>query len=102
MSHAIGSVVVNASSLVTIGVWVYVTNVSNKTAKLKLIRNTELGMSADVIADSSSGVSNNTWTKLQATFTPNAAGIVELELISTSTSSTTDYVYFDDMEVAQA
>ena len=59
-------------------------------------------MSGDVTADSSSGVSNNTWTKLEATFTPNAAGIVEVELHSVSTSSTTDYVYFDDMEVAQA
>ena len=102
VSHAVGSVVVNASSLVTIGVWVYVTNVSNKTAKLILKSNTELGMSGDVTADSSSGVSNNTWTKLEATFTPNAAGIVEVELHSVSTSSTTDYVYFDDMEVAQA
>jgi hypothetical protein len=59
-------------------------------------------MTADVVADSSSGVSNNTWTKLEATFTPNAAGVVNIDLESVSTSSTTDYTYFDDMEVAQA
>jgi hypothetical protein len=102
VNYQIGSVIVNSGSLVTIGVWVYVTNVSNKTAKLKLKMNTEVGMTADVVADSSSGVSNNTWTKLEATFTPNAAGVVNIDLESVSTSSTTDYTYFDDMEVAQA
>ena len=58
-------------------------------------------MSADVVANNSSA-SINTWTKIEATFTPNAKGVVEVELKAESTTGASDYIYFDDLEVAQA
>lgn len=96
----IGKIIVNNGSLVTIGVWTYKTS-TNKVAKLVLKKNSLIGMTADVVADNSSA-SLNTWTKIEATFTPNAKGPVTVQLKAESTSGTSDYIYFDDLEVAQA
>jgi len=100
LSVDIGKIIVNNGSLVTIGVWTYKT-ATNKVAKLVLKKNTLIGMTADVVANNSSA-SVNTWTKIEATFTPNAKGVCEIILKAESTSGTSDYVYFDDLEVAQA
>ena len=100
LSFTVAKITVNNGSLVTIGVWTYKTS-TNKVAKLIIKRNTFIGMSADVVANNSSA-SLNTWTKIEATFTPNAKGVVEIELRGESTTGTSDYIYFDDLEVAQA
>ena len=100
LSFPVAKITVNNGSLVTIGVWTYKTS-TNKVAKLVLKKNNFLGMSADVVANNSSA-SINTWTKIEATFTPNAKGVVEVELKAESTTGASDYIYFDDLEVAQA
>ena len=100
MDLELGKVVVNASSLVTIGLWVYITNTSHITGKLIIQNAPELGLASDIVTDTSS-VSVNTWTKITATCTPNAAGVLTIKA-TCDTTSTGSYLYIDDLEVTQA
>ena len=97
----LGKIIVNNGSLVTIGLWTYKT-AADKYITLKIINNPQLGMTADITADNTSA-SNNTWTKIEATFTPSAQGPAEIQVVGQSTGvSSSTYCYFDDLEVAQA
>jgi len=100
LSFIPGKIICAASSQVTIGVWTYRT-ATDKVNKLIIPKNTDLGINSDVEADNSSS-SVNTWTKIELTFTPSTAGPVSIKLQVNSTSSTSSYAYFDDLEVAQA
>jgi hypothetical protein len=59
-----------------------------------------MGIASDVTTDTS-GVSVNTWTKITATCTPTAAGVLTVKVTCDSTSSG-NYLYIDDLEVSQA
>jgi len=100
LAFEVGKIICAASSQVTVGVWTYRT-ATNKVNKLIIPKNTDLGISSDVEVDNSSS-SINTWTKIELTFTPSTAGPVSIKLQVDSTTSTTTYAYFDDLEVAQA
>jgi len=100
MELELGKVVVNASSLVTIGLWVYSTNTSHITGKLIIKKAPEIGIASDVVTDTS-GVSATTWTKITATCTPSAAGVLTIKASCDNTSSGS-YLYIDDLEVSQA
>jgi hypothetical protein len=100
MELELGKIVVNASSLVTVGLWVYSTNTSYITGKLIIKNAPEMGIASDVTTDTS-GVSVNTWTKITATCTPTAAGVLTVKVTCDSTSSG-NYLYIDDLEVSQA
>tara|TARA_R100000278_G_scaffold13863_2_gene14548 strand:- start:213 stop:2828 length:2616 start_codon:yes stop_codon:yes gene_type:complete len=97
----LGKIIVNNGSLVTIGLWTYKT-AADKYITLKIVNNPQLGMTADITANNTSA-SNNTWTKIEVTFTPSAQGPAEIQVIGQSTGvSSSTYCYFDDLEVAQA
>jgi len=99
LSFELGKVLVNSGSLVTIGVWVYKSN-SSAVGVLTIPANSELGLSSDITADTSS-VSATTWTKITATFTPTGVGAAAIEIGAYNTGSN-EAVYFDDLEVTQA
>ncbi len=92
----IGKVIVNGGSLVSISVWTYASNPSNPTAFIRIKQNTEIGMTANADADSTSN-SSNTWTKITATFTPSVAGICEVQLGAYGSGD----CFFDDVEITQ-
>lgn len=100
LSFIPGKIICAASSQVTVGVWTYRT-ATDKVCKLVIPKNADLGINSDVEVDNSSS-SVNTWTKIELTFTPSAAGPVNIKFQVNSTSSTSSYAYFDDLEVAQA
>lgn len=97
----IGKVIVNGGSAVTISVWAYknATSGSGPTGVLTVLANTDIGISSDQTADTSS-ISDQTWTKITVTFTPTAAGIVSV-LIG-SYDGHKGQMYFDDVEISQA
>ena len=99
LSFELGKVLVNSGSLVTISVWVYKSN-STAVGTLEIPANSDLGLSSDVITDTSS-VSATTWTKISATFTPTGVGAATVKIGAYNTGST-EAVYFDDLEVTQA
>lgn len=95
----LGKVIVNSGSLVTISIWTYKTNVGG-TGFLRIAKNSELGMTSYAQADTS-GNSLNTWVKITTTFTPTASGLATIQ-IGGYGSQSSEYVYFDDLEVSQA
>ena len=95
----LGKVIVNSGSLVTIAIWTYKT-ASGATGFLRIAKNDELGMTSYVQADTSSN-SLNTWVKITTTFTPTASGLATIQ-IGGYGSQSTEYIYFDDLEVSQA
>jgi hypothetical protein len=95
----IGKVIVNSGSQVSVSVWSYASNPNNPVGFIRVKQNADLGMTADADADSTSN-SSNTWTKITATFTPSASGIVEIQLGAHGGSGGSHY--FDDIEVTQA
>ena len=95
----IGKVIVNSGSQVSVSVWSYASNPNNPVGFIRVKQNSDLGMTANADADSTSN-SNSTWTKITATFTPSAAGIVEIQLGAHGGSGGSHY--FDDVEITQA
>lgn len=95
----LGKVIVNSGSLVTVAIWTYKT-ASGATGFLRVAQNTDLGMTSYAQADTSSN-SLNTWVKITTTFTPSASGLATIQ-IGGYGSQSTEYVYFDDLEVSQA
>ncbi len=95
----IGKVIVNSGALVTVAIWTYKT-ASGATGFLRIAQNADLGMTSYAQADTSSNTLN-TWVKITATFTPSASGLATIQ-IGGYGSQSTEYVYFDDLEVSQA
>ena len=94
----IGKVIVNSGSLVSISVWTYGSSPSSYIGFIRIKQNADLGMTANVDADTTSN-SSNTWTKITATFTPSAAGICEVQIGAYNSGG---HCLFDDVEVTQA
>lgn len=97
LKFSLGSVLVNANSQVTVGLWVYVDTSAEVT--LKVPTNLKRGITSPVSVDSSS-VSTNTWTKIQLNFTPTTAGPVEIEVEAIGNSWSSGAI-IDDLEVSQ-
>ena len=94
----IGKVIVNSGSLVSISVWTYGSSPSSHIGFIRIKQNLDLGMTANVDADTTSN-SSNTWTKITASFTPSAAGICEVQIGAYNSGG---HCLFDDVEVTQA
>lgn len=109
--HDITQIIVNSGSQVTVTVWAYREDgmiagppTYGLHGELKILQNTEVGLNADVTALIPAGNSyTQTWHQLQCQFTPNAAGVVTVQLRRWSNSGSDDgYVVFDDLAVSQA
>jgi len=98
----LGSIMVNGGTAVTISIYVYITG-SNEQVTLSAKLAPWLGLSADqtVTADTSSGTSQNTWTQITKTFTPTAAGKIDI-VLDLSNNSTSSVMFVDDFGVSQA
>jgi hypothetical protein len=92
----LAQIAVNASSLVTVKVWVYRTSTS-LTTRLVCPGGQIAGVSSDVVATASGAI--NTWEQLTITFTPSAAGVVGLQVQCYGAAAS---VYVDDFEATQA
>lgn len=86
-----------ASLLVTVKAWMRRTNTA-LTLKLVCKGNQIGGVSSDV--SSSVTVAADTWEEVTITFTPNEAGVVEIE--AQASGGTTYSGYIDDMTITQA
>lgn len=93
----LGSIAVNASSQVTIGVWCYRTHASI-IGRIKVKLNTLIGLSSDVTAVTSGSI--NTWEQITLNFTPTSSGYVEV-VIEAYDGPGYD-IYFDDVTATQA
>ena len=93
----LGRVAVSASALVTVSVWLRRTN-TGLTGTLR-VRGGQIGGVAADVTDSI-GVAADTWEQQTVTFTPNEAGVVEIEVIAYG--GTTYNLYVDDLAVSQA
>lgn len=98
----LGSIMVNASSAVTISLYVYITG-SNEQVTLSADSAAWMGLAAaqTVVADTNSGTSQNTWTQITKTFTPTSAGKINIS-VGFSQNSTSSVMYVDDFGVSQA
>ncbi len=99
LSFEVGKVIVAASSLVTISVWMYRPN-NDCIGQIRIQKNSEVGIDADIKATNSSA-SNSTWTQISATCTPTAAGVLTV-FLEAYYDGGADYVIVDDMGVSQA
>lgn len=96
----IATVACNASSLVTVKCWFYRSH-ANLVGTLKCRGGQIDGVSSDVT--SSMTVGATTWEELTITFTPNEAGVVEIEALFYPNDGVTTYSgYIDDMTISQA
>ena len=93
----LGSIAVNASSQVTIGVWCYRTHASI-IGRIKVKLNTLIGLSSDTTAVTSGSI--NTWEQISVSFTPSASGYVDVVLEAYDGPGYD--IYFDDVTATQA
>ena len=93
----LGSIAVNASSQVTIGVWCYRTHASI-IGRIKVKLNTLIGLSSDVTAVTSGSI--NTWEQITLNFTPTSSGYVEVVIEAYDGPGYN--IYFDDVTATQA
>lgn len=96
---SLGKIVVSASSAVTVGLWTYKNHADRAIVKLKIPADPLKGFSEQIVDNLSASV--NTWTKIEKTFTPTRAGIIEIQVeLQNLTSS--QFTIIDDLEVSQA
>jgi hypothetical protein len=97
----VAKIAVNTGGTVAVKCWMYRTgNAATSYGQITLKKNTQIGMTQDLVADNSGG-SANTWEQVTVYVQPTAAGIVEVQL-KTVIVDTTVSVYYDDMSLTQA
>jgi hypothetical protein len=94
---SLANIACEANSLVTVKVWVKRSN-TGLTASLICKGDQISGVGSDVV--SSAAGSAGTYEQLTITFTPSAAGVVEI--VAECYGGTTYSAWFDDMEISQA
>lgn len=100
LNNTIATIACNASSLVTVKCWFYRSH-ANLVGTLRCRGGQISGVSSDVT--SSMTVGATTWEELTITFTPNEAGVVEIEALFYASDGVTTYSgYIDDMTISQA
>tara|TARA_B100000965_G_scaffold396352_1_gene411156 strand:+ start:15001 stop:17607 length:2607 start_codon:yes stop_codon:yes gene_type:complete len=92
-----GKFAVASGSQVTVKIWVYASN-NYTPAQLIIGKNTLIGMTADIVTETTSY--SYSWQELTAQVTPTAAGFIDVYVTSYGGSVTTNY--FDDMSITQA
>jgi hypothetical protein len=97
LNQVIATVAVAANALVTVKAWLRRTNVA-LTGSLVVRGGQISGVSADVTASMTAIA--DTWEEVTITFTPTAAGVVEIEVWSYG--GTTHSLYVDDLTITQA
>jgi hypothetical protein len=96
----VASIAVNANKLVTVKAWVKLSHATNISAALVVPRLTIQGVSSDVKANKTA---DTNWEELTVTFTPTVTGVANIELWTWSTTgSTTNSSYIDNMTITQA
>ena len=96
----IASVAVNASSLVTVKVWVKLSHATDIGAKLFIPGGQISGPTSNTSATKSA---NTNWEELTVTFTPSIQGVVDIYVQAYWRANVADEsVYVDDVTVAQA
>ena len=93
----VAEIAVNANAQVTVSAWMRRTN-TGITGSLVCRGGQIAGVDSDVTASMTVGA--NTWEQVTITFTPTAAGVVEIE--AWAYGGTTYSVYVDDLSVSQA
>jgi hypothetical protein len=93
----IAKVAVNASALVTVKLWMRRTN-TGLTGTLRC-RGGQIGGVPSDVTDSI-GAAIDTWEEQTITFTPNEAGVVDIDVLCYG--GTTFSLYIDDMTITQA
>lgn len=96
---SLGKIVVSASSAVTVGLWTYKNHADRAIVKLKIPADPLKGLSEQTVDNLSASV--NTWTKIEKTFTPTRAGVIEIQVQFTNLTSS-QFSIIDDLEVSQA
>lgn len=94
----LGSVLVAASSQVTISLWCYVP--SGEEVKLIIPGVPWLGVTRQEASHKGSTAAN-TWTQISTSFTPSAAGQIDVE-VWFSKNTVNNVMYIDDMGVSQS
>lgn len=92
-----GKFAVASGSQVTVKIWVLANN-NYTPVQLIIGKNTLIGMTADVVTETTSYSSS--WQELSAQVTPTAAGFIDVYVTSYGGTATTNY--FDDMSITQA
>ena len=96
---SLGKIVVSANSAVTVGLWTYKSHADRAIVTLKIPADPLKGLGDQKVDNLSASV--NTWTKIEKTFTPTRAGIIEIQVqLQNLTSS--HFSIIDDLEVSQA
>ena len=98
-AFSLGKIVVSANSAVTVGLWTYKNHADNAIVKLKIPADPMKGLSEQTVDNLSASV--NTWTKIEKTFTPTRAGIIEIQVEFKNLTSS-QFTIIDDLEVSQA
>tara|TARA_A200000159_G_scaffold50650_1_gene46830 strand:- start:541 stop:3219 length:2679 start_codon:yes stop_codon:yes gene_type:complete len=94
----LGTIVVNSGTAVTITVWVYRQTNTGGIGQLIVKNNSLIGLSLDLTDTTSANA--DTWEQLSCTFTPTAAGFVDIE-IQAYRNGGNGAVIFDDVGVTQ-
>jgi hypothetical protein len=97
LDQVLATVAVAANALVTVKAWLRRTNVA-LTGSLVVRGGQISGVSADVTASMTAIA--DTWEEVTLTFTPTAAGVVEIEVWAYG--GTTHSLYVDDLTITQA
>ena len=95
---SLAKIAVNASALVTVKCWLRRTN-TGLTASIRLVPSDIVGTPL-TITETQMTAAADTWEEVTLTFTPSAAGVVEIE--GCAWGGTTYSAYFDDMTITQA
>tara|TARA_Y100001970_G_scaffold99750_1_gene125448 strand:+ start:4327 stop:6939 length:2613 start_codon:yes stop_codon:yes gene_type:complete len=98
LKNHFGKFAVASGSQVTVKIWVLASN-SDVKAQLIIEKNELIGMTADVVTETTSYSSS--WQELTAQVTPTAAGFINV-YVTTYGANQNDTNYFDDMSITQA
>lgn len=97
---SVAKIAVTANNLVTLSIWTYRDN-TNIAGQFRVRGGQIAGVGADVTVACTPGI--NTWTQSgNLTFTPTAAGVVEVEFLVWDGVGTTNNFWVDDISIAQA
>lgn len=102
-THTVGKIAVAAGGTVTVKIWMYRTNsgVTNY-GFIRIPSDVTLGITSMAESNNTSG-SANTWEEVSVTASPTSSGIMNVDIgVGTDSSTSSGFVYFDDMTVEQS
>lgn len=94
----LGKIAVNANSQVTVSIWIRANNNASGVPTLRVKAAPYMGINSDQeVSYVLNSATSNTWVQLSKSFTPTAAGFLDVEVQNTGGT----YQYYDDFEVTQ-